>query len=77
MSDQIAIEFDVPASAVADNGIVEFRLTFDVHFVPRDLGMNDDARELVVHSPTQVGLHRRGDRGMTGNLDQPRRTQGE
>jgi hypothetical protein len=50
------VEFDAPE--VAGDGAVEMSLTFDAHFVPRELGMNDDGRELVVLAPSKVELHR-------------------
>jgi hypothetical protein len=42
---------DLPAS-----GEVTLHLTFDAFFVPRDLGLSTDARELVVRTPEQVTL---------------------
>jgi len=45
------LEFKVPPSALADDRPVVIRLAFDVCFVPRDLGLNADARELVVREP--------------------------
>ena len=42
---------DLPAT-----GDVTVRLTFDAFFVPRDLGLSADSRQLVVRTPEQVTL---------------------
>ena len=54
--------------------LVRFELRY---FVPRDLGLNDDARELVVLGPSQIELHRRGNVGMDSALDEPCHYEGE
>src|SRR5262249_45333523 len=65
------LDFSIPARLLAGEPPVELRVTFDTHFVPKKLGMNDDTRELVVLGPEQIELHRTAGPGMTGKLDQP------
>lgn len=55
--DRYVVEFEVPADApLPPKGEVTLSLKFDAHFVPRDLGINSDTRELVVFGPKQVEL---------------------
>ena len=37
-------------------GPVQIRVLFDTYFVPRDLGINGDTRQLVIRMPRQVEL---------------------
>ena len=64
------LDFRVPRRLLAGDAPVELRVTFDTHFVPKQLGMNEDTRELVVWGPGQIELHRTAGPGMTGKLDQ-------
>jgi len=35
----------------AGNSSIDIRLTFSEYFVPRDLGINEDTRKLVIMAP--------------------------
>ncbi|MBI1915738.1 MAG: hypothetical protein HYS12_13545 [Planctomycetes bacterium] len=48
--------FQVPAEWLPKHGQVTVDIKFDTWFVPHDLGLNDDTRELVVCSPDTVSL---------------------
>jgi hypothetical protein len=53
---QYTIHLSVPSLDTANEGMVEIRLHFHHFFVPRELGLNDDPRHLVVRPPTSVHL---------------------
>jgi hypothetical protein len=72
------VDFELPADRLPSGDVtVKLSVRFDTHFVPRDLGMNDDVRELVTYGPSQIALYRHGNVGITGDLDQPRPAEGE
>jgi hypothetical protein len=76
--DHYLVDFEIPAGRLpADDVAVRLSVRFDTHFVPQQLGMNDDVRELVVFGPDQIELHRHEDVGMTGNLEKPHPADGE
>jgi hypothetical protein len=50
------LAFQVPTERLPKDGQVTVDIKFDTWFVPRDLGINDDTRELVVFSPDTVSL---------------------
>jgi hypothetical protein len=52
------ITLTVPPEDLPAAGDVTVHLAFDAFFVPRDLGLSTDTRELVVRTPEQVALAR-------------------
>jgi hypothetical protein len=53
---QYTIHLSVPSLDATNEGMVEIRLHFHRFFVPRELGVNEDPRHLVVRPPTSVHL---------------------
>jgi hypothetical protein len=51
--DQYRLRFTLPVDQMPA-GAVEIFVKFDRYFVPRDLGINEDARQLVVRWPSEV-----------------------
>ena len=52
------LKADVDPALVSEDGPVRIRLTFDEHFVPKQIGTSNDPRELVMQVPTSATLHR-------------------
>jgi hypothetical protein len=46
----------IDRNQLPDSGEVRIKLSFDKFFVPKKIGLNDDTRQLVIMSPTQVRL---------------------
>jgi hypothetical protein len=50
------IRIDTSAVELPPFDPVRFQLTFDTFFLPKEIGINDDTRKLVVPAPTFVQL---------------------
>jgi hypothetical protein len=55
--DDYRLRFTLPADQLA-TGPVEIQVKFDHYFVPRDIGMNQDIRQLVARAPSEVKASR-------------------
>jgi hypothetical protein len=55
-------------------GPVRIRVLFDTYFVPKDLGINEDTRQLVIMTPKQIELLPQGGQDNVVSLPQPDRT---
>ncbi len=51
-----SISIDGRAALSSNQDSVQVRLTFDIYFIPKLLGINDDTRKLVIMAPTSVKL---------------------
>jgi hypothetical protein len=56
---EYVIRFTLP-DQLPEGDRVELQLKFDRHFVPLEIGMNADTRELVLEMPSRVMVRRRG-----------------
>lgn len=56
--DRYEILIDTAGFTLPLSDSIRFRLNFDTFFVPRNIGLNDDGRELVVRAPDFVELTR-------------------
>jgi len=55
---QYTIHLSFPPLDTSNDVVAAIRLHFNRFFVPKDLGINDDTRHLVVNPPTSVHLDR-------------------
>ena len=51
------IHIDLPRGQLPP-GACDVQITFDRYFVPRDIGIGEDTRRLVVGQPTFIQIHR-------------------
>ncbi len=58
------ISIDGRSALSSNHDPVQVSLTFDIYFVPKLLGINDDTRELVIMAPTSVKLLAAGEAGL-------------
>src|SRR5262249_9205340 len=54
-----AIRLQADPALLPARGEVRIDVSFDTFFLPRELELNDDTRQLVVHTPPAVRLSRR------------------
>jgi len=54
--DRYELSFQVPTEHLPRDGQVAVEITFDTFFVPRELGLNEDCRKLVLFTPDTVSL---------------------
>jgi hypothetical protein len=55
-----SISFDTSSLDLPQVPLLRFHLSFDVFFVPKAIGLNDDTRELVVYAPLRVEMRKKG-----------------
>jgi hypothetical protein len=51
------ISFDASSLGNPRDEPVRFHVSFDVFFVPKAIGINEDTRELVIPAPSRVEMH--------------------
>jgi hypothetical protein len=54
-----SISFDTSSLELPRAEYVRFHISFDVFFVPKAMGINNDTRELVVRAPSRVEMRKR------------------
>ncbi len=54
-----SISFDTSSLELPRTEYVRFHISFDVFFVPKAIGLNDDTRELVVRAPSRVEMRKK------------------
>jgi hypothetical protein len=62
-----SISIDGRSALSSNQDPVQVRLTFDIYFVPKLLGVNEDNRELVITAPTSVKLMAADEAGFQQN----------
>jgi hypothetical protein len=55
--DHYSITIDASSLPLVQTEVVRFHISFDVFFVPKALGQNNDTRELVIRAPLRVEMH--------------------
>src|SRR5262249_17257154 len=55
--DDYVLEVTLAPRGLPEHGPVEVRLSFDRWFVPKELGLNEDTRQLVIPAPHSLSLH--------------------
>jgi hypothetical protein len=54
-----SISFDTSSLELPQAEHVRFHISFDVFFVPKAIGLNEDTRELVVYAPSRVEMQKK------------------